>query len=252
MLSIFSDISTLQLVILAVSAFLIGINKTAVPGLSVIPVMLLASAFETRLSTGVQLGMIAVCDIMAVAWYRREADWKIILRLLPWALAGIAAGSVILRFIPIDNPVLMRRVIGGVVMFLAVITFVKSRLTPEKIPTGVAASAFFGILLGTTTQLANAAGPVSSIYLLSMKLDKSKYMGTAAWFFLILNWIKVPIFCFESRITLQSIQMSLAMLPVMIFGAVAGVLLFRKIPQKVFDNIIQVFVVAAAVKMLFF
>ena len=252
MLDVLSSCSAVQIGVLVISALLVGINKTAVPGLGVIPVMLLASYFETGLSAGLQLGMIAICDLMAVIWYRRGADWKIILRLLPWALAGLAVGAVILRLLPANDNTLMRRLIGAIVLGLAVISFVKSRLAPDKIPTGMGASAFFGILLGTTTQLANAAGPVSSIYFLSMKLDKARYMGTAAWFFLIVNYIKIPIFVCEGRITSQSVMMNFIFIPVMVIGAVLGVFFFRKIPQKVFDAIIQVFVVVAAVKMLFF
>lgn len=252
MFEVFSGCSALQIGVLIISALLVGVNKTAVPGLGVIPVMMLASAFEPRLSAGIQLVMIAICDLMAVVWYRRGADWKIILRLLPWAVTGVAVGAVLLRIIPADNDVFMRRLIGAIVLALAVMNFVKSKMSPDKIPTGIGASAFFGILLGTTTQLANAAGPVSSIYFLSMKLDKARYMVTAAWFFLIVNYIKVPIFIWEGRITAESAVMNLWLIPVMAVGAVIGVLLFRKIPQKIFDGIIQVFVVVAAVKMLFF
>ena len=252
MMEIFSSLSTTQITVLVISAILVGINKTAVPGLGVIPVMLLASTLETRLSTGLQLGMIAICDLMAVAWYRKGADWKFILRLLPWALIGLVVGSGILRLIPVDDTVMMRRLIGAIVLGLAVVSFIKSRIDPDKIPSGIGAAAFFGILMGTTTQLANAAGPVSSIYLLAMKFDKTKYMGTAAWFFLIVNWIKVPVFAAEGRITMQSVLIDLSMIPVMITGAVLGILLFRKIPQKIFEGIIQVFVLFAAVKMLFF
>ena len=252
MFEVFSQLDALQITFLVISAILIGINKTAIPGLGVIPVMMLASVFETRLSTGLQLGMLATADLMAVAWYRRGADWKLILRLLPWALIGLAAGSFILHQIPADNTSFMRRLIGGIVLFLAVISFIKSRLRPDQIPSGTGPAAFFGILLGTTTQLANAAGPVSSIYLLAMKLPKERYMGTAAWFFLIVNWIKVPIFFFEGRITGESIMVDLAMIPVLILGAATGILLLRKIPQQIFERIIQIFVIAAAVKLLFF
>lgn len=252
MLELYSSFSGAQIAVLLISAVLVGINKTAVPGLGVIPVMLLASTFETRLSTGLQLGMIALCDLMAVAWYRRGADWRLILRLLPWALVGLAVGSTILYFLPANDDTLMRRLIGAIVLGLAIVSFIKNRMNPDKIPTGVGSAAFFGILLGTTTQLANAAGPVSSIYLLSMKFDKARYMGTAAWFFLIVNWIKVPIFAWEGRITMQSVWIDLSLIPVMVIGAVLGILLFRKIPQKVFDGIIQVFVLFTAIKMLFF
>ena len=36
--------------------------------------------------------------------------------------------------------------------------------------------------------VANAAGPIMALYLLSMRFSKEKYIGTAAWYFMIMNW----------------------------------------------------------------
>ena len=243
---------TVPMLILCLAAFLIGINKTAVPGIGLLPVILLASTFETRLSTGLQLGMLALADIMAVAWYHRHADWKILLKLLPWALAGLAVGSAILRFIPLDDTQTMNIIIGVIVIALVIFSFIRRRLDPDSIPSGTKAAACYGILLGTTTQLANAAGPVSALYLLAMKLPKEKYMGTGAWFFLIVNWIKVPIFAFEGRVTLESVKLDLLMLPVIILGAAVGILLLKKMPQKLFNDIVMGLAVIGALKLLFF
>ncbi len=249
MLDIVTSLDVTQLVVLIIGAMLIGINKTAIPGLGVLPVVMLTLVFETRLSTGIQLGMLAMADLVAVAYYRKQADWKILLRLLPWALAGIALGSVILRFIPTDG-VIMKRTIGGIVLALMILSFIRKKLDPEKIPSGIGWSGFYGILLGSTTQLANAAGPVSSIYFLSMKLPKEKYLGCCAWFFLILNWIKLPVFAFEGRVTLESVKLDLCMLPFIVLGGFLGIVLLRKLPQKIFENIIQALVIIASLRLL--
>ena len=235
---------------LIAGAILLGINKTAIPGLGLLPVVLLASTFDPRLATGLQLGMIVLADVFAVTWYRRHADWKILLKLLPWALPGIALGALALNWIPPDDTLLMRRMIGVAVLLLAAGSVIRKRLAPEQIPTGIGFSAFFGILLGFFTQLANAAGPVAAIYFLSMRLDKEKYMGCSAWFFLIVNWIKVPIFVLEKRITLESVQLSLAMLPFLLLGGIAGIVLLKRISRETFEALIQILVVAAAVKLL--
>ena len=244
-----TSLDTVQLVILMIAAVLIGINKTAIPGLGVLPVVMLTMTFETRLSTGIQLGMLALADVIAVIYYRRNADWKFLLKLFPWALVGLAVGSVILRYIPTDG-VVMKRVIGGIVLALMVLSFIRKRISPEKIPNGVGWSGFYGILLGSTTQLANAAGPVSSIYFLSMKLPKEKYLGCCAWFFLILNWIKLPIFAWEGRVTMESVKLDLCMIPFIILGGVLGIVMLKKMSQKVFENVVLVLVVVAAVRLL--
>ena len=87
----FQGFSTLQIVVLCISAVIIGINKTGMPGLGLLPVVMLANTFEPGLSTGLQLMMIAMADIPAIIYYRKTVNWKIILRLLPAALAGITS-----------------------------------------------------------------------------------------------------------------------------------------------------------------
>ena len=250
MLELLSPITAAQWAMLVAAAIMIGINKTAIPGIGILPVVVLAAAFEARLSTGLQLGMLAVTDIMAVIYFRRHADWRILLRLLPWALVGLAVGAGILRLIPPEDTRTTRILIGALVLFLLVLGEVKKHLHPEAIPAGGPFAAFFGILMGTTTQLANAAGPVSAIYFLSMKLPKEKYMGTTAWCFLILNWIKVPVFALEGRITAQSLLLDLCMLPALVLGAALGILIFKKMNQKVFELVVKILAAAASIKLL--
>jgi uncharacterized membrane protein YfcA len=160
--------------ILILSALLIGINKTAVPGIGALPVVLLAIWFEPRLSAGLQLVMLAMTDVMAVAYYRRHADWKIVLRLCPWALCGLAVGHFSLDLISDD---LMRPVLGGIIIALCLLRQFYKRISPDKIPSGNVIAGVCGVLLGFTTMVANAAGPVAAIYFLTMKLPKDKYMG---------------------------------------------------------------------------
>ena len=40
--------------------------------------------------------------------------------------------------------------------------------------------------------IGNAAGPVMSVYLLSMRKEKMEYIGINAWFFIVVNLLKVP------------------------------------------------------------
>lgn len=245
---LFNEFSFLQMLTLIVSAVLIGINKTAIPGIGVLPVVLLTMAFPARLSTGLQLIMLAMTDLLAVAWYRRHADWKIVLRLLPWAFAGLALGSWTLRYVSDEA---MRPLLGAIVLILAALNLLRARLAPEKIPSGSAVAGACGVTLGFTTQVANAAGPVAAIYFLAMKLPKEKYMGCSAWFFLIINWTKLPIFLWEGRITMEALKIDLVMIPFLLIGAALGILLLSKMPQKLFENIIQVLVVATAIKLFF-
>ena len=88
------------------------------------------------------------------------------------------------------------------------------------------------------------------VYLLATRLPKYEFIGTIAWFFLIINWLKIPIFASEGRITLETISADIVMLPLIAVGAFAGVLILRKIPAKWFELIVQILAAAAAIKLL--
>ena len=90
-----------------------------------------------------------------------------------------------------------------------------------------------------------------AVYLLAMRLPKEEYMGTCAWYFMILNWIKMPIFIMEGRITQEALLIDLPMLPIVLLGAFLGVLFLRKIKQKTFETAIQILIVLSALYLLF-
>ena len=247
----FPDMTAFQLAILAVSALLVGVNKSGIPGLGMLPVILLAVAFDLNpgFATGVMLLMICAGDIFAVSYYRKNADWKIVVRLLPYTMLGLALGFVTLRYL--NRPEHLRMMIGWIILLLAAVHLVRVAFFKHAaVPSHWAFSAVVGLAAGFTTQVANAAGPVMALYLLSMKLPKARYVGTCAWFFMIMNWTKLPIFCFEGRVTAASLHAVLPMIPLILIGAFLGVLFVKRAPQRFFEVIIEIIVIVSAVKLL--
>lgn len=250
----FGGLTSTQLVILIFSALLIGINKTGMPGLGLLPVVLLAIFFDSKISPGLQLVMLALTDIVAVIYYRHKANWSLLFRLIPSALCGIGIGVLAMYFIEKTprSSYIMNVMIGAIVIFLCIFSFVKGYIWKDKemVPKHWAFAVTCGLFAGFTTQIANAAGPIMAIYLLAMRFDKNEYMGTAAWYFMILNWIKLPIFYFEGRITMQSFMADMGMIPFLLLGAYLGIVLLRKLPQKVFENAVLFLSAIAAVRLL--
>ena len=99
--------------------------------------------------------------------------------------------------------------------------------------------------------MANAAGPIMIIYLLAMRLPKIEFVGTGAWFFFVVNWLKVPFSANLDLMTAASVKLDLMMLPFIAAGAVIGIFFLKRIPQKAFIAVVQVLAAAAAVKLLF-
>jgi uncharacterized membrane protein YfcA len=99
--------------------------------------------------------------------------------------------------------------------------------------------------------IANAAGPVTMIYLLSMRLPKEQFIGTSAWFFFILNWLKVPFSINLGLITAESLAFDAVLAGGVVAGAFAGLYLAKRIPEKAFMIAVEVLTLASAIKMFF-
>ena len=230
-------------------AVLIGISKTGLPGVGILIVPLMASILPAKASTGVILPMLIFADIFAVAYYKRHAVWPHIAKLLPWALLGILIGWYCMDKIT-DRQ--LKPIMGAIVLAMLALHLVRLRITDHNtpIPNQWYFAAFLGLLAGITTMMANAAGPIMIIYLLAMRLDKHEFIGTGAWYFLILNCIKVPFSYQLGLITPGSLTFNLMLFPLIVVGVIAGIFFLKKIPQKAFNLLVQLLTAAAALNML--
>lgn len=86
--------------------------------------------------------------------------------------------------------------------------------------------------------VANAGGPVMSLYLLSAGFRKLGFLGTSAWFFLIVNTSKVPFSVGLGLIDAQSLLLDAAMLLFVIPGAYIGRKCVDRINQKLFERLV--------------
>jgi len=244
------DLGGFEWAVLGLCAFLIGFSKTGIPGLGILIVPLLAAIFPARASTGVMLPMLIIADLFAVAYYRRHAVWRHLAGLLPWAMVGIALGWLFMGRV---DDVQLRPIIGGIVLVLIVLQ-VYRETDPDQdrdIPSVWWFAAVTGLAAGIFTMMANAAGPIMILYLMAMRLPKQEFIGTGAWYYFLMNWFKVPFSAQLKLINAESLRLNLIMVPVIAVGAVIGILVLHRIPQKAFSVVIIVLATLAAVYLLF-
>ena len=77
-----------------------------------------------------------------------------------------------------------------------------------------------------------------NLYLLSMDLPKDQFMGTGAWFFLIVNLAKLPIYVWQGLITTPSLLLDACLLPGVLLGALLGKRLYDRLPQRAFEIVV--------------
>ncbi|MEI9999717.1 MAG: sulfite exporter TauE/SafE family protein [Verrucomicrobiota bacterium] len=171
-------------------AFAIGLNKGGLTGLGILPVLIFALVFHPRQSTGFVLPLLIVGDVCAVITYRRLVNWKVFFTLLPPGIAGVAAGYLLLGHIP---ETVFGPMIGWLILALIALHFIRGSLGEalDHIFQSRGFGVVMGVLAGVTTMIANAAGPVSTLYFIAVGLPKWDLIGTSSWFFFAINLTKV-------------------------------------------------------------
>lgn len=248
-----SELTLTAWISLAVAAALVGVAKTAINGVGSIAVGIFAAVLPARESTGAILPLLLCADIIAVTWYRRHADWGTIWRLLPGVLPGLLLGA---WFLAVVDDALMRRTIAAILLVMCGLQLWQlahnAGVEPESTrppPHGLVTSAT-GAAAGFTTMTANAAGPIMTLYLIRAGLPMLRMIGTGAWFFLAVNFAKVPFSAGLGLLTPTTLVRDALLVPPLLVGAGLGILLVERLRQRQFEVIALGFSAAAAVPLL--
>jgi len=234
-------------------ALAVGLGKGGVPGVGNLTVVLYAMAFGGKPSVGLLLPVLMSADALAIYLYRRDAAWKHLFRLVPWMFLGILCGYFLMDAI---NSRQVEILIGVIVLSMSAVHFgrlyyLKSHPQKEdRLPHSLPFRGGMGILGGFATMVANAAGPVGELYFASMRLPKMVFVGTKAWCFFLINWIKIPFFLDLDLITGESMQLSILFMPAALLGAWMGPWLVRRIHPRLFSFLVWIFIIFAGIKML--
>ncbi|MEV5987426.1 sulfite exporter TauE/SafE family protein [Streptomyces sp. NPDC052051] len=250
------SISPWSFAALAAAALLVGFSKTAVSGANTVSLAIFAAVLPARASTGVLLPVLIVGDVLAVLTYRRHAHWPTLWRLFPAVAVGVVLGTLFL--IRADDAI-VRTSIGAILLLMASVTLWRRRRAgqaEEPGPGSVTTSAgrlkarSYGVLGGFTTMVANAGGPVMSMYLLSAGFRKLGFLGTSAFFFLIVNVSKVPFSVGLGLIDGRSLLLDAALALFVVPGAFLGKWAVKRINQRLFEALVIVATVVGGVQLL--
>ena len=239
------DFSIVQWLLLAVCAMFVGMSKVGVPGISMIVVPTLAIIFGGKASTGILLPILMMADIFGVAYYHRHAQWKYLWKLLPWALVGVGIALWVGKVV---NDEWFKNLIAILVFgSIALMLWKDRKKGTDFFPDTWWFAASMGILGGFATMIGNVAGPIFAIYLLAMHLPKNSFIGTGAWFFLIINFLKFPLHIFVWKtIDWSTLTLDLLLLPAIAAGAFLGIILVKKISDKIYRTTVIVVTVLSA------
>jgi hypothetical protein len=239
-------------VLVWVAAFCSGMSKAGLAGISMLGVTLMAMAMDGLASTGVVLPLLIFADVLAASTFRMHILWAEIQRLLPPIFVGLCLGWIYMIYLK-EQRQLFRPVVGGMVLGMVVLQLVRQKTPsldaalPQSRPFGL----LIGLLVGFSTMVANAAGPIASLYLIILALPKQQMVHTTAWLFLIVNLAKVPFSVHLGLINGGSLALNLCQFPAVMVGLLCGKWLVGKLSQNLFQTLVLAFSVLSALYLIF-
>jgi len=225
------------------AVFLIGVTKSGFGGgigLMIVPMTAIALGHipqrGAEAALGLMLPLLIVGDIIAVYQYRRLFSADSIRRLVPGTAVGVVLGGIALWYFTRQT-----RIVGALVLIaigiecIALVGLhmwmsirgIRDRVVPEPYRSGAT-----GMYAGVSSTLAHAAGPIITMYLLPLRLDRAMFVGTCAVFFFLLNVSKLPAYYLSGQFEKVEVLFSLQFTPLVLAGALFG----RWINQRMSDR----------------
>jgi uncharacterized membrane protein YfcA len=251
LLGLIFKVVTLPMLLLGGSAaLLIGFSKTGIPGVGMPAIAIMAEAFpvdNTKLAVGAMVPLLIVGDMFAVFYYRRHADWSRLAELVPYVLMGMIPGYLVLKYLQGDW---LLALIGLIILGLLGVHLAREKFGWKEMPDRWWFVASTGFLAGFGTVVGNAAGPAMAVYFLAKKLNKHEFIGTAAWFFFIVNVSKIPFYwLYVGAITPTTLKLDLCVAPLVVVGALVGVAVHKRISQRRFNTLVLLLAALFALRM---
>jgi uncharacterized membrane protein YfcA len=193
--------------------------------------------FFGKESVGIVLPLLIFADIVVFPIYRRHATWREAWPLLIPSIVGVCLGYFVLRSL---DDLMTKRVIGWTILGMLVLQFLRMRSESflTHLPHSRRFLAVSGLAIGVSTTVANAAGPVFSIWALLKGLPKEQVLGIGARVFLFLNIFKIPFNWEIGILNPRTLWLDVALVPSVLLGIAAGKPLVARIPQEIFVRIL--------------
>ncbi|MFC0398829.1 sulfite exporter TauE/SafE family protein [Paraburkholderia rhizosphaerae] len=225
-------------------------------GLGVVAVPLMALVLPVPQVVTILLPMLCITDLIALWQYRGKWSWPLLRLAIPAALVGIGIGTLAIHHL---DEAWLRLAVG-----LISVDFVRRRWwSPRRIALDTAphneaaprvrpvSCLFWGATSGFTSFMANAGEPALTMYLLPFRLSNSRFAGTTAAFFAVVNLTKLMSFSMLGLFTRTTLLTSLLLTPIAVLGTYAGIRLNRRLNATLFHQLSCAILLVIGVRLIY-
>jgi len=176
---------------------------------------------------------------------RRHVRLDTLLPLLVGAAVGVPLGIFALALL---DEVILKRILGGIILlYLAYDLLLRERFPGDLHRAwGYAA----GLLAGAFSGAFSVSGPVAIAYINTRHADKLTLKANIVAYFLVLLAYKIPLLFVGGLVTEEVLRYVLILSLPTAAGLAAGMLLFRRLSNRVFSRIVQGVLLVSALLLL--
>ena len=224
-----------------------GLSKGGVPGpITMLAVPVMSFAMNPLQAAGILLPLLIIMDFSAIYLYWKKWINNILKIIIPASIVGILFGTFTFKYINEDQIRIMVGVIAIIFVFVSFIQKNNFLLKPTRIK-----GYFWSSVAGYTSFLIHAGNPPINFYMLPLKLDKISFIGTMTLAFLVINLVKIIPYYYVGLLAPSNLMVSLILLPLAFVSVLIGYIIQRKIPEKLFFNIIYILLFLSGGKLIF-
>lgn len=209
----------------------------------------LALVIEPGLALGVMLPMLMLIDVSTLRPYWGKWDKRAAVLLILGGLPGVALGAALYT---VADPDVFRFLIGAISLGFVVWQSARAlgwiQAAEQVMP--VWAGALAGAVAGFTSFVSHAGGPPAAVYLLSLRIDKTRFQATTVLVFWAINIAKFIPYAALGMFTIQTGIANLVLAPFALLGAALGVHAHRMVPERLFFGITYVLLSVTGVKLI--
>lgn len=218
-------------------------------GLGVLAVPLMAMVVSPVKAAAILLPILCVMDLIGLWAYRGKWVWPELRLLLPAALIGIVAGTLLFEYM---SPTRLRLLLGVVAVAFTLHHWLQARLSNVSEQKLFAPAIGFGAaaVAGFTSFIAHSGGPPIAMYLLRRGIDRTQFVATTVVFFAVMNYVKLAPYAWLGQFDDSNLMTALVLAPLAPVGMGMGIWLHNRVTDRFFFQIAYTLLFVVGIKLM--
>lgn len=244
----------MSLWVVAVAALLAGFVKSSIGvGGGILPLALLATFVQVPLAVATLGPVQLVSSLGAVTSGREYVAWSEVVRMVPAALLGLAAGTFLLVEMPAPWLTLGLGIFALAIGLRMVLRAKSTQVVIHNAPTGwprSIAATTFGLLGGVMSGVAHSGGLVMTVYLSAVHLDKKAFVATLMTVVCAVDIAKLFAYSTSGLLPENWIMVILVSIPAVIVGTNVGRRANHRMSPEFFRSVLGIVVILLGVPLI--